>query len=255
MNNVFSFKRFGNFFMYELSHIGSRFTHDMLTMGILPLIMATFSVVLNLIQGDELTYSSFESARSIYLLVLILIPIMYPARMYGRITDKKGGADWMLIPASGLEKFISVMLINVVVVPGILLLMLFACDKLLWLIFGDVYGTGWFSLLAELPFELILVAVLSLVNTSLTFLLGAICFRKAKVAKTILVLFGLSVLISVVITSLLSVDGVQMWAEQMAEGLDVIPYEAINIWLNISIFGCMILLAGAIYYRLKTIKF
>ena len=255
MNNVFSFKRFGNFFMYELSYIGSRFTHNMLAMGILPLIMAAFSVVLNLMQGDTLTYSSFESARSIYTLVLILIPIMYPARMYGRITDKKSGADWMLIPASGLEKFISVMLINVVVVPGILLLMLFACDKLLWLIFGDVYGTGWLSLMAELPFELILVAVLSFVNTSLTFLLGAICFRKAKVAKTILVLFALWVLISVVFTSLLSVEGVQMWAEKMAEGLDTTSFDTINVWVNIGVFVPMVLLAGAIYYRLKTIKY
>lgn len=257
MNNVFSFNRFGNFFMYELRHIASRFTHDMLTMGILPLMMATFSVILNLIQGEPLTHSAFDSTRTMFSVVLILTPVIYPARMFGRITDKKAGADWMLIPASGLEKFISVLLINLIVVPGILVLMLFVCDKLLWLIFGEMtYGAGFFTTMTDIvgP-ELFLLALSGFVNSSLTFLLGAVCFRKAKVAKTILVLFALSVLFSVAFAGILSFDGVDLWIEGWIMDIESLPFESINVWLNISIFGSMILLAGAIYYRLKTIKY
>lgn len=257
MNNIFSFKRFGYFFLYELNHIRSRFTHDMLVLGILPLIMATLSIAINLLQGDELSPQSFDSSRGVLVAALGLIPILFPAQMYGRVTDKRAGADWMLIPASVPEKFISTLIVSTLVVPGVLALMLSGCDLLLSAVFGEIYGpSAVISALKETPAEVIMLIVCGFINTNLVFLLGAVCFRKAKVAKTFLTCFAITVLFSVIAVSFLD-NGADVYLGDfflLEDGLQL-NGERINLLLNFGIFGSMALLAGAIYYRLKTIKY
>lgn len=257
MNNIFSFKRFGYFFLYELNHIRSRFTHDMLVLGILPLIMATLSIAINLLQGDELSPQSFDSSRGVLVAALGLIPILFPAKMYGRVTDKRAGADWMLIPASVPEKFISTILVSTLVVPGVLALMLSGCDLLLSAVFGEIYGpSAVISALKETPAEVIMLLIFGFINTNLVFLLGAVCFRKAKAAKTFLTCFAITVLFSVIAVSFLDNGGDVYLGDffLLEDGLQL-NGERINLLLNFGIFGSMALLAGAIYYRLKTIKY
>ena len=90
---------------------------------------------------------------------------------------------------------------------------------------------------------------------ALAFLLGAIIFKRAKVAKTILWMFIISTVFGIVFTKIL---GMTDMAEYFMNGISEASISGvqskINWWLNISWIGWVAVLAAGIFWRLKTIK-
>ena len=60
------------------------------------------------------------TSLSIALMVVILAA---PSKIYGRLTDRRAGKNFVLLPASVTEKFVSMMLILLVVLPVCLLIL------------------------------------------------------------------------------------------------------------------------------------
>ena len=104
-----------------------------------------------------------------------------------------------------------------------------------------------------LNIKLELILFLDWVSSILTFVLGALCFKKSKVGKTILCLFAFSTILSTIAMIFFGHNGPDFIG--FFDDMDPIKAASIINWfLNIN-FTVIIggLLAG-IYYRLRTLK-
>ena len=196
--------------------------------------------------------------------------ITSPMKLYGGLTEKKYGSSWLLIPASRLEKFISMLLICLIVVPVAYLIVYLGVDGILSLLIkgyspaiigSDAMKTFMsFHIPEDIPFEMVGGSSLyffgSMAATILVFLLGGLCFKKGKVGKTILALFIIMMVVGI-ITFIIFVKSPEHF-ESLMERADIMDPEriasSISTWswiLNILFFGG---LGTAIYFRLKTLK-
>lgn len=252
MNKIFSFRRFSEFLLYELKNFKSRHLNEVLLLGLIPLMMGLITIALTLFRGDSVEYADFSSARSLILVMTLIIPLLFPAKVYGFLTEKKAGGDWALIPASQAEKYLCMLVILLLVVPAAIVLLLFCSDSILATAFPLAYGEGVIvSMLREIPASFLSLALAGFVNTNLVFLLGALCFKKAKVAKTVLSCF----LVSALLTLLGMFFGIEKLSDGMMRAFLEFDIENINIWANIYIFGFMALFAAAVFFRLRNIKY
>ena len=263
MNNVFSFQRFGKFFLYDLQRSKSRYGLSLLVTGLVPIIGFSFIQLFALIINGN-WMPNYEVARYVALAVAIFATLLAgPSKIYGDITDKRSGSDWLMIPASTFEKWLSMAIMVCIVLPVILCLLLFVSDSVVALLFPSTYG----SILSPSSFSSITdslseeglginfggIFFLNWMETILTFTLGALVFKKSKVVKTILCCFLFSMLFGLLFSS-----GIlpKEWSEGMFDSVkDASAFIAnVNVTLNIMYWVIICALLGGMYYRLRTIK-
>lgn len=211
MNNIFDFKRFGNYFAYDIRRAGNNYGTSLLVLGLMPVILFIIYLLTWLLRGSDTVNPMSEEAKIIVLsIVLFVTAVSAGVKIYGSITDKRAGSDFLMLPASTLEKWLSMVLMVCIVVPVALLVLTLASDALLnWLI-PSIYGDGIINsdTISDLStiitggnegFSINMPAILFLgwCGCALTFTLGGIFFKKAKVAKTFLFLFVLSTVLSI----------------------------------------------------------
>ena len=270
MNKIFSIKRFGRYFTFDLKNAVNNFGLLLLIMCCLPVILLIGSVLLSIIFGGGVSIPSLPERISLFSNALLIMMRASPVKLYGGLTDKKYGSSWLLIPASRVEKFISMLLICLIVVPVAYLIVYLGVDGILSLLIkgyspaiigSDAMKTFMsFHIPEDIPFEMVGGSSLyffgSMAATILVFLLGGLCFKKGKVGKTILALFIIMMVVGI-ITFIIFVKSPEHF-ESLMERADVMDPEriasSISIWswiLNILFFGG---LGTAIYFRLKTLK-
>ena len=270
MNKIFSLKRFGRYFTFDLKNAVNNFGLLLLIMCCLPVILLIGRVLLSIIFGGGESIPSLPERISLFSIALLIMMITSPVKLYGGLTEKKYGSSWLLIPASRLEKFISMLLICLIVVPVAYLIVYLGVDGILSLLIKDyspaIIGSDAmktfmsFHIPEDIPFEMVGGSSLyffgSMAATILVFLLGGLCFKKGKVGKTILALFIIMMVVGI-ITFIIFVKSPEHF-ESLMERADVMDPEriasSISIWswiLNILFFGG---LGTAIYFRLKTLK-
>jgi hypothetical protein len=215
-----------------------------------------------------------------------------PVKCYGRITEKQYGSFWLTLPASRLEKFISMILICCIIIPFSGLALYAGMDFLLCSIdstcghslteaagrffkgvadFGNNLtlnmGTEHIdvndaALAAELMQKISSPWLYfdELLGASLPFLLGALCFKEGKTVKTILAIAVFSTAVSIITTPLMTsyIPGLIGGAAS--------EEEAVRSMLNSGLFSNLVLidtisdgivylaLMTAIYFRIKTLK-
>ena len=270
MNKIFSIKRFGRYFTFDLKNAVNNFGLLLLIMCCLPVILLIGSVLLSIIFGGGVSIPSLPERISLFSIALLIMMITSPVKLYGGLTDKKYGSSWLLIPASRVEKFISMLLICLIVVPVAYLIVYLGVDGILSLLIKDyspaIIGSDAmktfmsFHIPEDIPFEMVGGSSLyffgSMAATILVFLLGGLCFKKGKVGKTILALFIIMMVVGI-ITFIIFVKSPEHF-ESLMERADSMDPEriasSISTWswiLNILFFGG---LGTAIYFRLKTLK-
>ena len=270
MNKIFSLKRFGRYFTFDLKNAVNNFGLSLLIMCCLPVMLLIGRVLLSIIFGGGESIPSLPERISLFSIALLIMMITSPVKLYGGLTDKKYGSSWLLIPASRVEKFISMLLICLIVVPVAYLIVYLGVDGILSLLIKDyspaIIGSDAmktfmsFHIPEDIPFEMVGGSSLyffgSMAATILVFLLGGLCFKKGKVGKTILALFIIMMVVGI-ITFIIFVKSPEHF-ESLMERADVMDPEriasSISIWswiLNILFFGG---LGTAIYFRLKTLK-
>lgn len=272
MKEIFDFKRFRNFFLYDLRNSKNYFWLSLLICAFLPLIgfvlSQTFSRVLF---GSWVSEGLPLQIISVFMAVFVVM-FTYPVKAYGRLTDKRAGSTWVMIPASSVEKTLSIILVSCVVLPFVFFALMTGVDALMGLAFKDVWPEplickilrGGATIEAEsegvVHINFPVLIWMSWITNILTFILGAVFFKKAKVGKTFLVLFILGQAVSVIFSMLLI--GTPSLSDIYQGNIDSFddPVFAVRMLKNlnwvVSIYYWvyLLLVIGLLWLRVKTIK-
>ena len=204
--------------------------------------------------------------------------ITYPKNVYGYITEKRAGSMLLMIPASTLEKFLSMMLNTLIIVPAIFVGIYLAADGLICLCDSSCGGTlaasftdalariASFAYTTDSPIRVSMFSIyMQFAFAILFFLLGALLFKKHKILYPILIFIGFNMVMSMLFgllftTGLIDMDTLMKWSQLFAGKYltdpDFISWAvpfanvAATLWdiLIVSAFAC------AVFFRLKTIK-
>ena len=276
MKNVFDFKRFGKYFAYDLNNAWSNYGISALVIGLLPLIMLIFSVVFELILKGETTPMPLQVKVVLFSIAFLVVILSAPVKLYGRLTERRVGSDWLMIPASPFEKFLSMAIMLCIVLPVAVFGLFAVCDLLLGWIVPAYGGSIVRQTAGDFPGAMTLVTsmngtgitgvgVIALVFLSwcasiLPFGLGAVCFKKGKAAKTILCIFALEVILSSLLVIIFKGgydSGFDMgqWLGRVMGDMTAGKVQfLINLFINVSYLVVVGGLLVALFFRIKTIK-
>ena len=266
MNNIFDFKRFGNYFAYDLRRAGNNYGISLLVLGLMPVILFIIHLLTMLLRGGNVYTMPSESKIIVLSIVLFVTAVSAGVKIYGSITDKRTGSDFLMLPASTTEKWLSMVLMVCIVVPVALLVLTLASDALLNWLAPSIYGDGIInsdlasdlaSITGDEDVSVNMPAILFLgwCGCALTFTLGGIFFKKAKVAKTFLFLFVLSTVLSIlaIVAAKLGLgDSISKFVDDIndpASAIDAFNW-TLNIFNIITLGGLLVLT----WFRLRTLK-
>ncbi len=265
MNNIFDLKRFGNYFLYDLRNAKNNYALSLLLCGTMLIIGFVFAQLLSIIfQREFLEMPVFTK----YLLVgvaYLIVVFGAGAKIYGNLTEKRAGSSFLMLPASTFEKWLSMTLISCIILPVLLLALQLGSDALLSLIFPNTYGDRVLALeflqgmkdsFAEngLTLRMEPLFFLSWCESILVFFLGALCFKKGKVGKTILCLFAFGTILSTISMLFIVHRGPDYIGFFGSDTDPVTLISRLNWFLNIYYIVVIGGLLGGIYYRLRTLK-
>ena len=212
----------------------------------------------------------FRAAVLIICIAVLLITM--PSKLYGHLTEKRAGSTWLMIPASIFEKYLSMVIICAVITTALFLCIHIGTDALLCALDKTCgnnllsLGKEIFGYRTEIPTEVMsaiggllnpLVYIDDIIGSVLIFLLGAICFKNAKVVKTILFLMVISLAFSIIASPFIT-----SYMEALANN----PTVTIDEFFSGGFFGNLTLIdtlndvavivicMAGIFFRLKTIK-
>lgn len=262
MSNTFNIKRFWKYFVYDLNNARNNFGLSLLTLGLAPVaIFAVWEIICLAMTGEPSNFGAGTKPVIFSLLFLIYI-IAAPSKLYGRLTDRSHGTGFILLPASVLEKFLSMVLITGVVLLFCLMVLFFLSDLMLGLCFPVLYGSSSFSppsvtvfmegdfLYEETGFGNAVTGLSTFVNI-LFFLLGAICIKKAKVVKTLIIFWLVSLFLVGAIFAVLAGNDYHGLKTMIYDGTFTRIYVT-TVWLINIVFALALLFM--IYWRLRSIK-
>ena len=288
-NDIFNFRRFGKYFSSDLRTCSANFGLTLVSLALIVLFISYFgTIALNLVfnrtwEGPELSLRVTE-----FIVTFFATLILAPSKCYGKITEKQYGSFWLTLPASRLEKFTSMAVITAIIIPLTSAILYLCLDTVICALdptCGDsiIASIGNLtSRLAEIKVsgaidgELIPESAVNFmrqigspwlylddfIGLSLPFLLGAVFFKKHKIAKTFLAIMIISTVVSAALTPFM-----ESWARDV---MGVLPedssIEFISDMFNMKIFKHVALwdtisdtivnvgLLAAIYFRIKTLK-
>ena len=274
MNETFSFSRFGRYFLFDLKQTWRRHSRAAIVIGCAGLffyvIWALFSLVFN-----QTWSSPVLGARMFVFLLAFGILEFYFAYLYGFVTDKKKGSAYLMIPASTTEKFVSLLLMSLFVVPILFVVVYLGIDGILSLadptygasLVGSISG-GYQEMIDMLvsfkgegfPFSLsqmVYPILIGFIFNILYYVLCGLCFKKYKIIGALAISFLFSIIITMIagiaarpIADFVSgLDLENIGSEQLASF-----YHTFLAWTNVITTILTVGLGAGIYYRLKTIK-
>ena len=178
-----------------------------------------------------------DARAFIFGVMMATLCIVTPSRCYGSVTELRAGRFFLLLPASVWEKSLSMILICAVVIPVAACAVYFGLDELLCLI-DPSCGTPLLKLMGEEIW-----GITSVIPYSLAFLLGAIFFKKSKMAKTIGCILLFYIVCGILAGSFLgSID---------LNAINTTTFTADLSWFSGAI---TIVLMGMIFWRVRTLQ-
>ena len=274
-NETFSFKRFWTYFKYDLVQLWRRHSKAALLISLSGLIFYIVWVSGSLVFGHSWSAPGMAGRMAIGFVALAILELYY-AYLYGFVTDRRKGSSYLMVPASTTEKFVSMLLNALIVVPVLFAVVFLGVDALLCLVDPTcsdpliVKGVSGIREAVEFIYanspeafylaslsKLVIATVLSAIFNNLYFLLCGLCFKKNKIVGAIAIAMGVSFLMSIVMG--LFAPGISEWF--MVHGADFEDPEFVKqfagstmTWANILAAVLAIGMGTAIIYRLKTIK-
>lgn len=260
MSNTFNFSRFRKYFVYDLKR-------QWKNIGMLMLIFALFPIIFYMIYmffaamfdgglmkifiGLEIDGPAGGTRFGVFAVMSTIFVMLFPSRAYGEITNKEKGSEWLMLPASRLEKFTSMMLISLVVIPLVYVVVYFLSDAFVCLLdksCGDSLMS--FRINKEIgssdfviPANGFWILASSIVGNAIVFLLGGLIFKKWKVVGTVLVLFALQMVFSGLLSVFITNADLEWWGNWFADWT-IRHADSIDIWLNAFInFWLLLILA------------
>ena len=267
MSNIFNAGRFLDYFIYDLRNARNNYWLSALISGFMPIILFIFYELLYRTASGE--WGSFGAEFQILAVTITfsVTVISFPGKVYGRLTEKRSGSSWLMLPASSFEKWLSMVLVVCVALPLFIGTLFLGSDAILSATISG-YGFSLFSRMAELGEGIVdtgkeilridpgLMLFLNWCEIILSFTLGALVFKKAKAAKTILVwiilvLVILPVMMSIMGSTHISSEDLELMAESGSLEPFIRKINAVITTAYTLILGG--LLAGT-YIRIRTLK-
>ena len=247
-NDVFSWNRFWRYLKSDFNSFISRF-------GVSLLVMSTMAVTTDAFNG---LFSFFltgnwigmtEALRMILFVIFgIIVMITAPAKLYGYFTDRKEGSAMLMLPASRLEKYVSMVLITGIVVPFIFGVIYFGLDIMVCMVdntcgkslFNLLFDTDFTSLFGGIPAEMqdwsqYMTNITSVFTpflyiddifyTLMLFLLGALIFKTSKTGKTLGCLILLALSLEMVLSPIIAITFIDKFRILSEGGFDDMTYE------------------------------
>lgn len=269
MSTFFNIKRFGNYLAYDLNKAFSTYGLSALISGLIPVIMFVFYELFSLTLKQSLLPMPAAARFVAFLIVSAIFMISAPTKIYGSITDKRAGSDWLMMPVSSFERFLSMMLILCIILPSTFFVLFFGSDFLLSVIAPVNYGDTVFyngikeilSYLSSSEFNdavtlspaCFIIPWLEWCTATLTFALGAIWFKERKVAKTILVCLGIGIVFSLFVALLSNFISLDSF-EYLDKLTPLFMQRMINLAINLRYILSFSILLLLIYLRIRTLK-
>lgn len=260
MDNTIVISRFGKYFVYDLKRQWKNIGMLMLIFSLFPIIFYMIYMffaamfdggLMKIFIGLEIDGPAGGTRFGVFAVMSTIFVMLFPSRAYGEITNKAKGSEWLMLPASRLEKFTSMMLISLVVIPLVYVVVYFLSDAFVCLLdksCGDSLMS--FRINKEIgssdfviPANGFWILASSIVGNAIVFLLGGLIFKKWKVVGTVLVLFALQMVFSGLLSAFITNADLDWWGNWFADWT-IRHADSIDIWLNAFInFWLLLILA------------
>lgn len=247
VNDVFNWNRFWRYLKSDFNSFISRFGITLLVMSTMAVTTDAFNGLFSFFISGEWIGMTAPVRMILFFIFGIIILITAPAKLYGYLTDRKEGSAFLMLPASRLEKYVSMVLLTGIVVPFIFGVIYFGLDIMVCMVdhtcgkslFNMVFYTDFTSVFGELTsgiqdwstYMTNITSVFSpflylddIFNTLMLFLLGALIFKTSKTGKTLgcLILLALSLqMILSPIMALTFIDKFRVLSESDFNGMTV----------------------------------
>lgn len=231
-NDIFNFRRFGKYFASDFRTCTSNYGLSLLTISILiPVALYALSVIFSVIFMQSWSGPQFTLRLMAFFIAVFCIMVTMPVKCYGRITERKYGSFWVSLPASKLEKFLSMIIHTCFLVPIIGITLHLGVDWLICIFDKTCEGSmivkavqlikeisnAWPEAFEEIESELMALSgtrvpldflkqmlspwlyIDEYIVACLPFLLGAIYFKRAKTVFTFLALYAFSTITSIIV--------------------------------------------------------
>ena len=280
MNNTFSFNRFKNLLLKD----GKMYIRNFGTGLIVFCCLNAIFWIFNLLFGSE----TMPPVRFGMLCVwTALAMMMVPEKVYGKANLSREGVSFAMLPASSLEKFVSMFIYCAIVTPIIVFFGGYLVDTLLSLFpFGGfdkpirlytlneivsrmMTDNEGAAQMGELNISVENLFPIGVMRTSLyfgiiqwaaIFMLGNMLFKKHKAGKTFACYLGIGYLLSTIFgaTMVANSKRIELWMEGFN---DYTTEEMVQLWHNVTIWGMVIgiVITGVLLYftyrKIKTQKY
>lgn len=285
--NTFNFNRFGKFLASDLRHCLANYGLSMLLMSMMGLIIYIGTVTMGLVFNGAWDGPGVGFRLTVFIITMFVLMTSMPVKCYGGLTDKKTGSAWLMLPVSRLEKYLSMIINTVFIIPLATGSVYVLVDSLLCGLdptcgAGIVTETKAFlvNMVSEsFATEADMISMPSLgtfahqvsnpllyiddiIMISLVFLLGAVCFKSGKTVKTFFAIFAYSIAFSFI-----SVPVISHYIEGIMENINMLDQTAFiedmfNSWIfrhaalvdTINDTVVNLALMAGIWFRIKTLK-
>ncbi len=279
MNNTFNINRFGKI----LKHDGLNFFPNIiLALAIIWAIPVIVFLFTSLMPSDETTqlYDPFSRIDIISTLSTIVL-IIAPARLYKTCNDPRKGIVYAMLPASTLEKFLSMVFYCVIVTPIIYIVGALAIDTILALLNGPYEGFAvsyYFDTFAKInavferdnitideswilyykslsPTFMIVLSALGTLTISSIFMFGNMIFKRHKTGKMIGILIIMFIIFMIVLINYaVHTEVLTHNIEDKAEFVKYTIFLIMNAIFYAEIIVSALMLFG-VYRKIKTQKY
>ena len=274
MNNTFSFNRFKNLFLKDGKMYVRNFGTSLIVFCCLNAIFWIFNL---LFRSETMPPVRFGMLCTWTALAMMMVP----SKVYGNANLSREGVSFAMMPASSLEKFVSMFLYCAIVTPIVVFFGGYLVDAFLSIFpFGGfekpirlyslneiirmandtegVVNVGDFELSLEQVFPIGVMRTslyVGIIQWAAIFMLGNMLFKKHKAGKTFACYLGISYLFSMFFGLLVvSSDRIEQWLESLE---DLPAEEVVRLWHNATIWGMIIsivITAVLLYFTYRKIK-
>lgn len=291
-NDIFNFRRFGKYFASDISTCVANYGLSLMTISILfPVGTYTLSIIFNLLLGAIWEGPGMGLRFFVFAIAMFCMVVTMPVKCYGRITEKQYGSFWITLPASRLEKFLSMIIMTCIIAPVLGTAVYLGTDAIICALdntCGRSLVTGGLELFRNMGD--LMDITLNFVNESITiedaavvqeiisqisnpwiyideifsitlpFLLGAIFFKNGKTVKTFLALFAFSSATSIVLSPLMGNLAAEIVTSATSDQAAVMQLFSKGIFRNLILFDTVsdaivnLALLTGIWIRIKTIR-
>lgn len=214
MSNIFSFERFLKVLKYDL-------IIRVPAIGIFFLVLLIMPHVLHQMMGFGNVFPVGQRL-DLYGVMCGFIVFFAPFKIYTVFRGKQELGSYLMLPASSLEKFVSMVLVSLVLVPVSFVLCNYLLDAILCLLFSGQYGS-----VVTVDYMLLLRGVYAMFALTGAAILGNTLFKKGAPGKTLLCMLIFVLLWTSVIAS-------KFFDILLGEGVVAVDPEVLTLWGDIT---------------------